>query len=89
MYHQRVKNNILTQQQYNKLRYNRNRRNPCCNIGDLVFTKIFVGRGKLDPRFSAEPSIIVRVNHPAYIIRHESTGTERLVMVHDDAGDGV
>jgi transposase InsO family protein len=83
VYHQHAKNHILAQQRYNKLRYDRNRRNPCYNVGDRVFTKIFGGRSKLDPRFSGDPSLIVHANHPTYIARQETTGIERQYHVSD------
>ncbi|CAF1168314.1 unnamed protein product [Rotaria sp. Silwood1] len=83
VYHQQAKNNILVQQSSNKTRYDRHRGDPHYKIGDRVFTKLFTGRTKLDPRYSADPQIIVQVNHPTYIVRHLLTGIERSYHVSD------
>jgi transposase InsO family protein len=83
VYHQQAKTNIIEQQCYNKTRYDRNRCDPHYNLGDRVFTKIFTARGKLDPRFSADPKIIVQTNHPTYVVRHEPTGIEHQYHVSD------
>ncbi|CAF3880841.1 unnamed protein product [Rotaria sp. Silwood1] len=83
VYHQQAKNNILVQQSSNKTRYDRHRGDPHYKIGNRVFTRIFTGRTKLDPRYSADPQIIVQVNHPTYIVRHLSTGIERSYHVSD------
>jgi hypothetical protein len=83
VYHQRAKAHIVDQQRYNKQRYDENRRDPRYALGDRVFTKIFGARGKLDPRYSADPKVIVHVNHPTYIVRHEPTGSENRYHVSD------
>lgn len=83
VYHHQAKANIVQQQRYNKTRYDHNRRDPHYNLGDRVFTRIFTGRGKLDPRYSISPKIVVQVNHPNYIVRHESTGIEHQYHVSD------
>ena len=83
VYHKQAKANILAHQSYNKQRYDQNRRDPHYNLGDRVFTKIFAARGKFDPRYSIQPKIIVQVNHPTYVVRHEATGIENRYHVSD------
>jgi transposase InsO family protein len=83
VYHQHAKTNIVDQQRYNKQRYDHNRQDPHYALGARVFTKIFGARGKLDPRYSADPKVIVYVNHPTYVARHESTGSENRYHVSD------
>jgi transposase InsO family protein len=83
VYHQHAKENIVEQQRYNKHRYDQNRQDPHYVLGDRVFTKIFSARGKLDPRYSADPKIIVHTNHPTYVVRHEPTGVENRYHVSD------
>jgi transposase InsO family protein len=83
VYHQQAKENSVNQQRYNKQHYDRNRSDPHYNIGDRVFTKIFSTRGKLDPRFSVDPHIVVRANHPTYIVLHEPSGVEYQYHVSD------
>ncbi|CAM4957002.1 unnamed protein product, partial [Rotaria socialis] len=82
-YHQRAKLNILNQQRYHKRYYDQNRQDPHYNVDDRVFTRIFAARGKLDPRYSAEPKIIVQTNHPTYIVKHEPSGFEHRYHVSD------
>ena len=74
---------MISQQEYSKRRYDKNRRDPHFNLGDRVFTRIFSSRGKLDPRFSNEPQYIVRVSHPTYIVHHDVSGNERQYHVSD------
>lgn len=83
VYHQHAKLNILNQQRYHKRYYDHNRQDPHYNVGDRVFTRIFTARGKLDPRYSGEPKIIVQTNHPTYIVKHETTGFEHRYHVSD------
>ena len=83
VYHQQAKANIVSHQQYTKLHYDRNRSDPHYSLGDRVFTKIFSSRGKLDPRFSLDPHIVVRANHPTYIVLHEPSGVEYQYHVSD------
>ena len=82
-YHLQAKANILERQRYNKQRYDCKRRNPHYNVGDRIFTKIFTARGKLDPRYSIHPKIIVQNNHPTYVVRHEASGVEQRYHVSD------
>ncbi|CAF1636815.1 unnamed protein product, partial [Adineta ricciae] len=77
IYHQQAEAHILAQQSSTKLRYDRGRADPRFVVGDRVFTRIFAPRTKLDARYSADPQIVVHVDHPTYIVRNLSTGLER------------
>ena len=83
VYNQQAKLNIVNHQRYHKKYYDQNRRDPHYNVGDRVFTKIFATRGKLDPRYSVEPKIIVQTTHPTYTVRHEATSLEHRYHVSD------
>jgi hypothetical protein len=83
VYHRQAKTNILAQQSSTKSRYDRRRGDPHYQIGTRVFTKIFSGRTKLDPRYSADPQCVVHANHPTYIVRHLVTGVDRSYHVAD------
>ncbi|CAF2836388.1 unnamed protein product [Rotaria sp. Silwood2] len=83
VYHQQAKNNIIKQQKYNKERYDKHRPDPHYHIGDLVFTKIFTARGKLDPRYSSQPHIITEIHHPTYSVLNENTGVVKQFHVSD------
>ncbi len=83
VYHHQAKTNILAQQSSTKIRYDRRRGDPHYQRGDRVFTKIFSGRTKLDPRYSADPQLVVHANHPTYIVRHLVTGVDRSFHVAD------
>ena len=73
IYHQATRHHILAHQTKYKHSYDRNRQNPRLNVGDRVLTRIRGTRGKLDPRFSSIPTIIVQVNHPIYLVQDEET----------------
>ena len=83
IFHQASRENILVQQQANQTYYNKNRRNPQLKIGDKVLTRIFTSTGKLDPKFSAVPKIIVEVHHPMYVVEDESTGIRSPIHISD------
>ena len=82
IFHQASRENILVQQQANQTYYNKNRPNPQLKIGDKVLTRIFTSTGKLDPKFSAVPKIIVEV-HPMYVVEDESTGIRSPIHISD------
>ncbi|CAF3506519.1 unnamed protein product [Rotaria socialis] len=83
IYQQAAKSNIIQQQQINKNWYDRNRLDPHYQIGNKVLTRIHGLRGKLDPKFSVTPKIIIHVNHPIYIVEDEITHVQSQVHVCD------
>ncbi|CAF1568111.1 unnamed protein product, partial [Rotaria sp. Silwood1] len=83
IYHRAAKYNIIHQQQMNKNRYDQNRPDPHYNIGDKVLTRIYGARGKLDPKFSPIPKIIISTNHPTYIVKDTQTGIQFQIHVAD------
>ncbi|CAF3349874.1 unnamed protein product [Rotaria sp. Silwood1] len=83
IYHQSAKHNIIQQQQMNKHWYDRNRLDPQYQMGDKVLTRIYGLRGKLDPKFSATPKLIIHVRHPIYIVEDEMTHIQSQVHVSD------
>ncbi|CAF1423056.1 unnamed protein product [Rotaria sordida] len=83
IYHQAAKQNILRQQQDNKYRYDKNRPDPHYKLGDKVLTRIYGLRGKLDPKFSPIPKVIISVNHPIYIVHDTQTNMTSQVHVGD------
>ncbi|CAF4393774.1 unnamed protein product [Rotaria sp. Silwood2] len=64
IFHQASRDNILCQQQAHQAYYNKNRLDPQLKLGDKVFTRISVSKGKLDPKFSPIPKIVVEIHHP-------------------------
>ena len=46
-------------------------------------TKLHGMKGKLDPPFSINPKVIIRIQHPTYIVRDEITNIESRVHVSD------
>ena len=83
IYHQSAKHNIIQQQQINKNRYDKNRHDPQYQIGDKVRTRIYGLRGKLDPKFSPTPKIIIDAQHPIYTVEDEITHIRSQVHVED------
>ena len=83
VYHQHATAHILTQQRYNKVRYDARRSDPHYSCGDRVFVKIFSARSKLDPRFAADPHIVINASHPTYRARNLQSGLTRSFHVAD------
>ena len=83
IYHQFARNNILQQQERNKVYYDRNRSDPHFVIGDKVLTRVTGGKGKLDPLYSSTPKVIIQTAHPIYIVQDEVTKIESQVHVSD------
>ena len=83
LYHSMARQNILHQQQLNKVRYDTRRTDPCYQIGDLVLTRIHGLKNKLDPRYSLQPKTIIDTFHPTYIVHDPSTQHEFRVHVSD------
>ncbi|CAF2061710.1 unnamed protein product [Rotaria magnacalcarata] len=83
IYHQASIDNILQQQQVTKTWYDRHRLNPQLKIGNKVLTRIYGLRGKLEPKFSPIPKVIVQVRHPVYIVEDEQTHITSQVHVSD------
>jgi hypothetical protein len=83
IYHQAARHHIMVQQQNSKKTYDHNRHDPHYCIGDKVITRIHGNRGKLDPKFSPTPKVIVRVNHPTYEVLDEDTHLSSQVHVAD------
>jgi hypothetical protein len=83
IYHQAAHHHIMLQQQTNKNIYDANRRDPHYRIGDKVLTRLQGRRGKLDPKFSPIPKVIIKVNHPIYEVLDEESHVSSMVHVAD------
>ena len=83
IFHQASHRNIILQQEINKTTYDKNRLDPHYKIGDKVLTRIPILRGKLDPRYSPIPKLIVQTLHPIYIVQDEKTHITSQVHVAD------
>ena len=81
--HQSARNNIIRQQEKNKKYYDKNRLDTHYKVGDRVLTKLHGMKGKLDPPFSINPKVIIRIQHLTYIVRDEITNIESRVHVTD------
>ncbi|CAF1511352.1 unnamed protein product [Rotaria sordida] len=71
IFHQASRDNILLQQQATNIYYNRHRLNSQLKLGDKVLTRVYGSKGKLDPKFSSIPKIIVEGYHPIYVVEDE------------------
>ena len=83
IYHRTARFNIIQQQQFNKTHCDRHRSDPYYKTGDQVLTRIHGLRGKLDPKFSLTPKIIVHTQHPTYIVEDAITQNQSRVHVSD------
>ena len=82
-FHQSARNNIICQQKRNKNYYDKNRPDPHYKLGDTVLTRVHGMKGKLDPLFSLTPKVVIRTQHPTYIVRDTITNIESRVHVND------
>ena len=55
-------------------RYNRNRRDLACHIGDLVYVQVHTGHSKLDVRRFGPCTIIQTSGQQHYLVRNNITG---------------
>ncbi|CAF4200600.1 unnamed protein product [Rotaria magnacalcarata] len=83
IFHQASRENILLQQQANQEYYNKNRLDPQLKLGDKVLRRIYISKGKLDPKFSPIPNIVVELHHPMYVVEDEYTGIRSQVHISD------
>ncbi|CAF2130055.1 unnamed protein product [Rotaria magnacalcarata] len=83
IFHQVSRENILCQQQANQAYYNKNRLDPQLKLGDKVFTCTYVSKGKLDPKFSPTPKIVVEIYLPMYVVEDECTHIRSQVHISD------
>ncbi|CAM4802461.1 unnamed protein product [Rotaria magnacalcarata] len=83
IFHQASRENILLQQQANQEYYNKNRLDPQLKLGDKVLRRIYISKGKLDPKFSPIPNIVVELHHPMYAVEDEYTGIRSQVHISD------
>ncbi|CAF2007476.1 unnamed protein product [Rotaria magnacalcarata] len=83
IFHQASRENIILQQQANQTYYNKNRLDPQLKLGDKVFTRVFISKGKLDPKFSPIPKTVVEIHHPMYIVEDECTQIRSQVHISD------
>ncbi|CAF5142228.1 unnamed protein product, partial [Rotaria magnacalcarata] len=66
-----AKQHIIHQQEQSKIRFDKNRTHPNFVLGDLVWMKIFVGRHKLEARYTG-PARIIRILSPvSFIVEDE------------------
>ena len=73
IFYQASIDNLPLQQQASQNYYNKNGLNPKLNPDEKVLTRVHGLKGKLDPKFSPIPKIIVVVCHPMYIVEDERT----------------
>ncbi|CAF3104286.1 unnamed protein product [Rotaria sp. Silwood2] len=67
-----ARNNIIHQQQLSKLRFDKNRSHPNFLPGDLVWMKIFIGRNKLDARYTGPVRIIQVLSPVSFIVEDDN-----------------
>ncbi|CAF1558610.1 unnamed protein product [Adineta ricciae] len=81
--HRNARRKMTDKQQQYKKRYDTQRKDPHYSINDRVLIRKHGLKNKLDPKYSVTPQIIVRDQHPVYIVQDESTHVETRVHVND------
>jgi hypothetical protein len=81
--HQYARVTINSKQSAYKHQYDKNRKNPHYQINDYVLIKLHSTRSKLDPRYSINPKVVVKAQHPIYWVQDKLTEEISHVHVND------
>jgi hypothetical protein len=81
--HAHARGNITRKQHHYKARYDKRRPDPHHTINDRVLIRRHGMKSKLEPKFSITPQIIIRDEHPVYIVKDELTHGETRVHIND------
>ena len=81
--HSHARENIIRKQRQYKTQYDKQRSDPHYAINDRVLIRRHGMKNKLEPKFSITPQIIVREEHPVYVVKDEITQSEARVHVND------
>lgn len=83
MIHSYARENMNRKQHQYKNRYDKQRRDPHYTINDRVLIRRHGMKNKLEPKFSTNPQVIIREEHPVYIVKDEITQQETRVHIND------
>ncbi|CAF1524064.1 unnamed protein product [Adineta ricciae] len=81
--HRNARENMINKQKQYKSRYDTQRNDPHYSLNDRVLIRKHGLKNKLDAKYSATPQIVIREDHPVYIVQDESTQVETRVHVND------
>ena len=81
--HSHARENIIRKQRQYKIQYDKQRSDPHYAIDDRVLIRRHGMKNKLEPKFSITPQIIVREEHPVYVVKDEITQSETRVHIND------
>ncbi|CAF1479320.1 unnamed protein product, partial [Adineta ricciae] len=81
--HRNARENMINKQKQYKSRYDTQRNDPHYSLNDRVLIRKHGLKSKLDAKYSITPQIIIREDHPVYIVQDESTQVETRVHVND------
>ncbi|CAF3952955.1 unnamed protein product [Adineta steineri] len=81
--HTHARQNTPRKQQQYKNRYDKQRFDLHYAINDRVLIRKHGMKNKLEPKFSITPQVIIREQHPVYIVRDETTKIETQVHAND------
>ena len=81
--HSYARENMDRKQHQYKNRYDKQRPDPHYTINDRVLIRRHGMKNKLEPKFSTNPQVIIREEHPVYTVKDEITQHETRVHVND------
>ena len=81
--HSHARENIIRKQHQYKTRYDKRRPDPHYAINDRVLIRRHGMKNKLEPKYSVTPQIVIRKEHPVYVVKDEITQCETWVHVND------
>ena len=81
--HGYARENIIRKQHQYKTQYDKQRPDPHYAINDRVLIRRHGMKNKLEPKYSVTPQIIIREEHPVYVVKDEITQCETRVHIND------
>lgn len=81
--HEHARENIIRKQHQYKTQYDKRRPDPHYAINDRVLLRRHGMKNKLEPKYSVTPQIIIKEEHPVYVVKDETTQNETRVHIND------
>jgi hypothetical protein len=81
--HTYARENIIRKQNQYKARYDKHRSDHHHAINDRVLIRRHGIKNKLEPKFSITPQVVIREEHPVYVVKDEITQSETQVHIND------
>jgi len=81
--HIQARENIIRRQHQYKSRYDKQRLDSRYTVNDRVLIRQRGTENKLEPKYSITPQIVIREEHPVYIVKDETNQHETRVHINN------